>query len=143
MRITPLVAFACLSLHLPDAGAQQPIYPYDTASPIAPAQAVQPGPYEALPPPPGYYQMPPPGYYPPPPGYPQAPGYYPPPPGYYPPPPAYYYPPPAAYYAPPAAAAPAPRCRTYNGDASLDDSGQPFYGTACLEADGRWHIVNQ
>src|SRR5579872_905384 len=69
---------------------------------------------------------------------------------YYPPPvyyapPAYYYPPPTAYYAPPAvvAAPSAPSCRTFNGDASIDENGQPFYGTACLQSDGRWHIVGQ
>jgi hypothetical protein len=67
-----------------------------------------------------------------------------PPPAYYYPPPAYYYPPPPAYYVPPApTATPAPSCRTFNGDASVDESGQPFYGTACLQPDGRWHIVGQ
>ena len=61
-----------------------------------------------------------------------------PPPADYAPPPVYYAPPPAAYYAPPQ-----PRnCQTFNGDASIDASGAPFYGTACLQADGRWHIVN-
>ena len=81
------------------------------------------------------------------------PGYYYPPPYYYAPayyPPAYYYPPPAAYY-PPAYApdqqqqpsAPSSQCRQYNGDATIDGANQPFYGTACLGADGRWHIVNQ
>ena len=60
------------------------------------------------------------------------------------PPPAYYYPPPTYYYAPPvySAPAPTPNCRRFNGDASIDASGQPFYGTACLQADGRWHIAN-
>lgn len=81
--------------------------------------------------------------------------YYYPPPVYYPPPPVYY-PPPAVYYAPPPAAyapqqgspasgtvsvpAPSGNCRRFNGDASVDASGQPFYGTACLQSDGRWHI---
>ena len=66
------------------------------------------------------------------------PAYYYAPPVYYAPPPVYYAPPPAAYYAPPQ-----PRnCQTFNGDASIDASGAPFYGTACLQADGRWHIVN-
>jgi hypothetical protein len=32
-------------------------------------------------------------------------------------------------------------CRTFRGDATVDSSQQPYYGTACLEADGRWHIV--
>ena len=72
--------------------------------------------------------------------------YYPPPPVYYVPPPVYYAPPPpVVVYQPPApvyaAPAPAPsNCRTYNGDATIDASGRPFYGTACLGADGRWHI---
>lgn len=78
-----------------------------------------------------------------------APWYYAPPPVYYvaPPPPVYYAmpPPPAFYYPPPVAYAPAPAqapyCREYRGDATIDGSGQPFYGTACLETDGRWHIV--
>jgi hypothetical protein len=71
--------------------------------------------------------------------------YYPPPPVYYAPAPAYYYPPPPVYYtpAPVAAPAPAPSCRTFHGDASVDDNGSPFYGTACLQSDGRWHIVGQ
>ena len=71
-----------------------------------------------------------------------APWYYAPPPVYYvAPPPPVYYPAPVPYYAPPPAYAPAPLCRRYNGDATIDASGQPFYGTACLEADGHWHIV--
>jgi hypothetical protein len=63
------------------------------------------------------------------------------PPVYYYPPPVYYYPPPV-YYAPAPAPVVQPYCRQYRGDAIVDASGQPFYGTACLEADGRWHIVN-
>ena len=67
-----------------------------------------------------------------------------------------YYPPPAVVYAPPpvvvappqvavpAVSAPAPTgyCRQYRGDATVDGAGHPFYGTACLQPDGRWHIVN-
>lgn len=70
------------------------------------------------------------------------PAYYYPPPAYYYPPPAYYYPPPprVTYYVPPPPA-PATNCRTFQGDASIDASGQPFYGTACLQSDGRWYIV--
>lgn len=75
--------------------------------------------------------------------------YYYPPPVYYAPPPYYYYGPsywgPGPYYYPPApvVAAPRPtiRCRVFRGDGTDDDTGQPFYGTACLESDGRWHIV--
>ena len=47
--------------------------------------------------------------------------------------------------APPVAAAPppaAPYCREYHGNAIINGSNQPFYGTACLEQDGAWHIVN-
>ena len=82
-----------------------------------------------------------------------VPAYYPPPVYYAPPPPVYYAPPPPVVvyqppppvytYAPPAPApAPtvSPTCRTYNGDATIDASGRPFYGTACLGPDGRWHI---
>jgi len=84
------------------------------------------------------------------------PGYYyaPPPPVYYAPPPVVYAPPPVVVYQPPAPVytapapvytAPAPaqtssNCRTYNGDATIDASGKPFYGTACQGPDGRWHI---
>jgi hypothetical protein len=72
-------------------------------------------------------------------------------PHYYVPPPVYYYPPPAVVYAPPPpivyTPAPPPataqaNCHTYNGDATLDGRGTPFYGTACLQPDGKWHIVN-
>ena len=74
--------------------------------------------------------------------------YYAPPPAYLYPPPAYYVPPayyapPPVYYAPPAPpVGAAPRCREYHGDASIDASGEPFYGTACLWPDGQWHIAN-
>lgn len=75
-----------------------------------------------------------------------APYYYPPPAYYYPPayypPPAYYYPPPA-YYAPAPTVTPGPQryCREYQGNATINGSAQPFYGTACLEPDGKWHII--
>ena len=78
---------------------------------------------------------------------------YAPPPYYYPPPPAYYYPPVPAYYVapPPVVYSPAPTvqappssgyCREYRGNATIDGNNQPFYGTACLQPDGKWHIVN-
>lgn len=69
-------------------------------------------------------------------------GYYPPPYYYYPPP--VYYAPAPVYYAPaPAVVTPAQNCRDYRGDATVDGSGgQPFYGRACLQPDGKWHIVN-
>jgi hypothetical protein len=35
----------------------------------------------------------------------------------------------------------APDCRKFSGDATIDASRKPFYGSVCLEADGRWHIV--
>ncbi|MFZ0692996.1 MAG: hypothetical protein WAN51_02410 [Alphaproteobacteria bacterium] len=76
------------------------------------------------------------------------PWYYPPY-AYYPyPPPAYYPPPPPAYYPPtyapaaPVAAAPSANCTRFTGDATSDDSGKPFYGVACMQADGKWHIVD-
>jgi len=87
--------------------------------------------------------------------------YYPPPAYYYPPPYSYppqgYYPPQQGYAAPDAYAQSAPQsapaqtvsptasknCRTYKGDATIDSSGKPFYGRACLEADGHWHVVQQ
>ena len=78
---------------------------------------------------PAYYYAPPPYYY------------YPPPVVYTPPPAVYYTTPPAPTYAAPAAAAPAQNCRTFNGDATIDASGQAFYGTACYGADGRWHVT--
>lgn len=79
--------------------------------------------------------------------------YPPPPPVYYVPPPVVYAPPPPApvYVAPqpaPASTAPSPppsqtgNCRQYRGDATIDGRNQPFYGTACLQPDGRWHIVH-
>jgi hypothetical protein len=67
--------------------------------------------------------------------------YYPPPAYYYPPPPAYYYSPAPVYVAPPAPASNV-QCREYQGNATIDGSEQPFYGRACLQPDGRWHIVN-
>ena len=71
-----------------------------------------------------------------------APAYYYPPPYYYyyPPPPPVVYAPPPAYYAPPPA--PTNNCRDYRGDATVDGSRKPFYGRACLESDGKWHVVN-
>jgi hypothetical protein len=70
---------------------------------------------------------------------------------YFYPAPVYPYPDPAvlpAIAAPPATVVtPAPavqqQCREYQGDAIINDSKQPFYGTACLEPDGQWHIVNR
>ena len=64
-------------------------------------------------------------------------------PAYYPPPYYYYPPPPPAVYYAPAPVAAAPQCREWRGDARNEQTGQPFYGTACLMPDGRWHIVRQ
>ncbi|MSP51402.1 MAG: hypothetical protein EXQ91_03285 [Alphaproteobacteria bacterium] len=54
-----------------------------------------------------------------------------------------------AYYvvAPPVQVAPAytitpTTCRVFQGDAVIDQSQRPFFGRACLYADGRWHIVD-
>jgi hypothetical protein len=73
---------------------------------------------------------------------------------YGPPPVVYYVPAPRVYYPPPPpvvyvpapavvmpSAPPQAYCRGFQGDATFDESGRPFYGTACLEPDGRWHIV--
>jgi len=55
-------------------------------------------------------------------------------------PPAYYYDaPPRVVYVEPRRA---PVCRQFRGDATVDANGRRFFGTACLEADGRWHIVD-
>jgi hypothetical protein len=59
---------------------------------------------------------------------------------YAPPPPVYYRPAPVPAPAP--AAVPTRQCRTYNGNATIDGSGDPFFGTACVFTDGRWHIMN-
>jgi hypothetical protein len=86
------------------------------------------------------------------------PYYYYPPPAYYYPPLAYYYPPPAYYYPPPVVyVRPAPivaqptsppyvrdgqTCREYQTTVSIAGVAQPSYGTACLQPDGAWRIVN-
>ena len=91
------------------------------------------------------------------------PGYYYPPPYYaYGYPPAYYYPPPPVVYAqPPVAYQPAPgapiaanpasapytaangqTCREYQSTVTVDGQPQDTHGTACLQPDGTWHIVN-
>jgi hypothetical protein len=33
-------------------------------------------------------------------------------------------------------------CRAFQGNAVFTGTPQPFYGTACFGADGRWHVVN-
>jgi len=84
-------------------------------------------------------------------GFPYYAPYYYPAPVYYTPPPVYYAPQPA-YYSPydaffnrPVYTPPQPRvnCRKFSGDGIDDDTGQPFYGVACLQADGKWHIVER
>ena len=70
-----------------------------------------------------------------------APVYYPPPVVYAPPPVAYVAPPPAA----PAAIAPTAaggQCREYQTQMMIDGRPQPSHGTACLQPDGIWRIVN-
>ena len=76
-----------------------------------------------------------------------APAYYPP--VYYAPPYAYapVYAPPPAYYAPPQQAyAPAPssasQCREYNSTTVIGGVPQQMVGTACLQPDGSWRIIN-
>jgi hypothetical protein len=86
-----------------------------------------------------------------------APAYYPP--IYYPAPyayapPAYYVPQPAGYIQQPAGyiqqptAAPAPaaatgsQCREYQTTTVIGGQPQPAVGTACLQPDGTWRIVN-
>lgn len=79
----------------------------------------------------------------------------PPPPAYYYPPPYYYYPPPPVVYAPAPAdwtaqpmAAPGPEaptgqtCREYQSTVTVGGQVQPSFGTACLQPDGTWRIVN-
>jgi hypothetical protein len=60
---------------------------------------------------------------------------------YYPPPRPVYYPAYPVYPAPVPVVQATQQCMQYNGDATIDGSGQPFYGRACLFTDGRWHIV--
>lgn len=77
-----------------------------------------------------------------------APAYYYPP-YYYAPPPAYYPPPPPAYYAPPPSYAPAPapsaatgQCREYTSTLMIAGRPQQVFGTACLQPDGSWRIMD-
>ena len=81
------------------------------------------------------------------------PAYYYPPPYYYaPPPPVVYAPPPVYGYAPPVYSAPpaAPvyqsrggqTCREYQTTVTVDGRAQPGYGTACLQPDGTWRMIN-
>jgi hypothetical protein len=74
------------------------------------------------------------------------------PPAYYYPPPYYYAPPPPVVYAPPPVygAPPAPvyqsgngqTCREYQTTVMVDGRPQPGYGTACLQPDGTWRMIN-
>lgn len=68
---------------------------------------------------------------------------YPPPAYYYPPPPLPQVAPPPAYAYPPAYAPAPPRrtCREYQTTTIIDGRPQPTYGTACLQPDGSWRIV--
>jgi len=80
----------------------------------------------------------------------------PPPPIVYAPPPVYYVPPPPVVYSPPPptayavppgpAGAPAATsgqyCREYQSTTVINGTPQPMYGTACLQPDGSWRIVN-
>ena len=92
----------------------------------------------------GYYQ--PYRYYAPPP--PVVQYYAPPPVVYAPPPPAVQYntPPPAAIGVDPAGpvyySRSGQQCREYQSRAMVGGRSQPVYGTACLQSDGTWRIVN-
>lgn len=74
--------------------------------------------------------------------------YYYPPPVVYAPPPVVYAPPPVVYAAPPpvvtsqAAPAAGQTCREYHGQTTIDGRRQPTRGTACLQPDGTWRIIN-
>ncbi|HLI10371.1 MAG TPA: hypothetical protein VKY65_02120 [Alphaproteobacteria bacterium] len=77
--------------------------------------------------------------------------YYAPPPVYYYPPPVTYYPPPAGYTAPstaPSTVTPehesysAQTCREYQTTTTVGGVPRRSYGTACLQPDGSWRIVN-
>jgi len=72
--------------------------------------------------------------------------FYAPPPVVYAPPPVVYAPAPATYAPAPAAApyeaAPATQtCREYQSTIQVDGQPQQSYGTACLQPDGTWRIV--
>ncbi len=80
-----------------------------------------------------------------------VPVYPPPPPIVYAPPPVYYVPPPPVVYSPPpgvyapgAVNAPASGgyCREYQSTTVINGAPQPMYGTACLQPDGTWRIMN-
>lgn len=46
------------------------------------------------------------------------------------------------YWPPPYYSVPAPgQCRVFQGDALIAGTNQPFFGTACWQPDGMWHIV--
>ena len=72
--------------------------------------------------------------------------FYAPPPVVYAPPPVVYAPPPVVYAPAPAPAAyvpaPAPQtCREYQSTIQVNGQPQPSHGTACLQPDGTWRIV--
>lgn len=94
-----------------------------------------------------YFSYGAPYYYPPP--YYHAPRYYyPPPPVVYAPPPVVYAPPPVTYAPPPVTYAPPAgpaisreHCREYQAPAVVGGEPGNTYGTACLQPDGTWRIV--
>jgi hypothetical protein len=91
-------------------------------------------------------------------GFASPPAYYYPPPYYYPPTyyqPYYYYPPPVAYGPPPVYGSFQPQpvapayqspsgqtCREYQTTVTVDGQARPGYGTACLQPDGTWRMIN-
>ncbi|HEV8028851.1 MAG TPA: hypothetical protein VGP50_15570 [Stellaceae bacterium] len=81
------------------------------------------------------------------------PAYYYPPPYYYAPPPPVVYAPPPVYAAPPVYGTAPPAapvyqshagqtCREYQTTVTVDGQQQPGYGTACLQPDGTWRMIN-
>jgi hypothetical protein len=65
---------------------------------------------------------------------------------YAPPPPAIYAPPPgpiaAAPVSPPYAGRSGQTCREYRSNVTVGGRVQPSYGTACLQPDGSWRLMN-
>lgn len=80
-----------------------------------------------------YFSYGAPYYYPPP--YYHAPRYY------YPPPPVVYAPPPVTYAPPAGPAISREHCREYQAPAVVGGEPGNTYGTACLQPDGTWRIV--
>ncbi len=59
-----------------------------------------------------------------------------------PPPPVYVAPAPTQVYVPPPPALPAPYCREYQATTTIGGQPRLSYGTACLQPDGSWKMMN-